>query len=283
VAVHIAGNGMEESTGDGRLATKAGIEYPGGMFVGPDGDLWICSFHRIRAVRRRNGTIRTVTERLQSPGWGVTIPGTNFAVVRSFSDGVLSKVFADGSVVEDILPGVSGDDTRGGAYSFVTNELTLIGNSGIIAAFRLQSDGSFVRSRRILYRISRYLRGYHLAVDPLDGTIYINSFFAPCTVWRLPKEGGTAEELYFPGLNEPRHMAVDAAGNLFIYSMTSGRTNVFRYENKTRKTSVVFGKGATTPGLDIQLHDPFGIAVEEDGSLVVGDSGRSKVWRLQRR
>jgi len=62
----VAGNGEQNSTGDGGPALEAGLEYPNSVVVDASGNLYIAQFgygpnsHRIRRVDARSGIITTI-------------------------------------------------------------------------------------------------------------------------------------------------------------------------------------------------------------------------------
>lgn len=60
--ITIAGNGTHPLSGDGGLATKAGIGGPFGVVIGPDGALYVCEIenHAVRRVDLKTGIITTV-------------------------------------------------------------------------------------------------------------------------------------------------------------------------------------------------------------------------------
>lgn len=60
--ITVAGTGQNEYSGDGKLATLAGVGGPFGVVIGPDGALYVCeiSNHVIRRIDLKSGLLTTV-------------------------------------------------------------------------------------------------------------------------------------------------------------------------------------------------------------------------------
>ncbi|HEX4997503.1 MAG TPA: energy transducer TonB [Terriglobia bacterium] len=81
----------------------------------------------------------------------------------------------------------------------------------------------------------------------------------------------------------PEHLAVDAAGNLYIANTTYGRIHKV---TSTGTILTVAGNGKTgfsgdgRPATEAQLNHPTGIAVDGDGNLYIADSGNYRIRKV---
>jgi len=86
-------------------------------------------------------------------------------------------------------------------------------------------------------------------------------------------------------LNDPRAVAVDAEGNLFISDTNNHR--VRRVDKITGIISTVVGSwrgfsGDGGPARNAELNEPWGIAVDASGNLFIADSGNGRIRRVDR-
>ena len=105
----IAGTGSSHASGDGGPATQAGIPYPNGLAVGPDGRLWFTDGSGVRAVTRE-GVVHTFlaggpnrlvidgTAMLFSPS-AVAVDTTSDVWVYNDAPKMLVKFAPDGGVL----------------------------------------------------------------------------------------------------------------------------------------------------------------------------------------
>lgn len=89
---------------------------------------------------------------------------------------------------------------------------------------------------------------------------------------------GTAATLHWPTA-----LALDAAGNLYIadtFNHAIRRLAVDGTITTVAGTGVEGGSGDGGPALAAQISQPFGVAVDEDGTLYIADRGNFKIRRV---
>lgn len=259
-------------TGEGGLATNAGLARPTGVAVDGNGLIYIADYgnQRIRLVAS-DRSLRTVAG-------GGKKPLTERAVATSVSLGYASAVAVDSHNRPYILTGVD----------------------EILEVWRVEPDGlmSLVKS---LGRTS----GGELASAPnlpvgglvaTDGTLYIADR-AGNRVWKLARGslspyagtgqagfGGDNEAAVSARLHWPIGLALDNQGNLYIAD--AGNNRIRKVDAKGRITTFA-GSGrlegdSGDGGQAVQalLSFPFGVAVGPDGTIVVADTGNHRVRRI---
>jgi DNA-binding beta-propeller fold protein YncE len=97
----------------------------------------------------------------------------------------------------------------------------------------------------------------------------------------LPDGVYTGDALGIGHFRTPTDMSVSSDGEVFILDAGNGRIVVLRAEGRElvlgRVINPVFGDGA-----EIELTDPQGIFIDDDGTIFVADSGGRTVWCLDR-
>ena len=260
----VAGNGTPGFSGDNGPATGAQLNYPAGIAVDSNGDLYIADTYnqRIRKVTFSNGLITTVagngtatSAQLNHPN-GVAVDASGNVYIAdtynhcirkvSFSDGKISTVAGNGT------PGFSGD--KGAATS-----AQLYYPEGIAVDSRGNLYIADTNNNRI--RMVSFSNGTITTVAGSGGNVYSG-------------DGGAATSA---PLNAPPGVAVDSAGNLYIAD----------YNNRIRRVSTggaittvaggasAFGDGGSA--IAAELFRPYGAAVDAAGNLYIAESGNSRI------
>lgn len=86
-------------------------------------------------------------------------------------------------------------------------------------------------------------------------------------------------------LNDPRAMAVDAEGNVFIADTNNNR--IRRVDKITGIITTIVGSfrgfsGDGGPARNAELNEPWGLALDASGNLFIADSGNARVRRVDR-
>jgi sugar lactone lactonase YvrE len=216
----VAGTGTEGFEGDGGPATSANLAFPWGLGFDAGANLYISDSgnHKVRVVDG-SGTITTFA------GNGVGGPGGDGGPADE------AQLFSTGSVVAD---------ASGTVY------ISDFGNNRV----RRVSPGGTI-------------------------TTYVGTGTAGSG-----GDGGPADAAE---LNQPRSLALDSAGNLYIAD--SGNSKVRRVSSGGTITTFA-GTGTAGAGGDggpataAELDYPSGLALDSSGRLYIADAGASRVRRV---
>jgi sugar lactone lactonase YvrE len=278
--VTIAGTGEAGFSGDGGEGTKAQINNPYGLVIGPDGALYFCEIgnHRVRRLDLKTHIISTaagsgqkgyagdrgpaLAASLNEP-YEVRFDRTGNMYFAEMQNHVVRRVDAKTKIITTVAgtgaPGFSGD-----------------GGPAVKAQFRQPHSIAFDREGRLLvcdignHRIRR--------VDLAAGTI---------ETW-----AGTGERRPTPDgasvagtpLNGPRAISGGAAGDLYLV-LREGNA-VFRIDTAAGRIFHVAGTGETgytgdgAAAISAKLAGPKGIAWAPDNSLYLADTENHAIRRV---
>jgi sugar lactone lactonase YvrE len=275
----VAGDGTEEYKGDGGQATSAGLYNPRGVAVDASGNIYIADSmnYRIRMVTKSTGIITTVagdgTREHKGDGGQATSAGLGFPT------GV--AVDASGNIY---IADESNDRIRMVTKS--TGIITTVAGNGY---FDDGGDGGQATSAG--------LRNPHGVAVDASGNIYIADDLNHRVRMVMKSTGiittvagdGTAGfkgdegQATSAGLYNPRGVAVDASGNIYIADSMN-----YRLRMVTKSTGIittVAGDGtatynykgddrvkATSTGLN-----PLGVAVDASGNIYIADGKRNRI------
>ena len=266
----VAGNGTAGFSGDGSPATKAQLNFPGGMAVDSSGNMYIADSLNLRIRKVTGSTISTIagngvlsysgdggpagSAQLNKPQAVAVDTSGNFYFADTLNN-VVRKVTASGAISTVAGNGTAGFGGDGGAATAAQ----LNRPQGIA----VDSSGNIYVADTQNARV-RKISGGSISTVAGSGT---------------PGYGGdggaaTAAQLYVPiGL------AVDASGNLYIADFTN---------NRVRKVSggtitTVAGNGLSGYSGDgglaasAQINGPTGVAVDSNGNLYIADLNNNVV------
>jgi len=185
-------------------------------------------------------------------------------VFVSYHDPRVLEVGADGALrslagAGDGVVGTIGDEGDGGPAS---------------AALFMQLDGIAVAADDTIY-VSDSLAH---RVRRIQGGIITTVAGTGATGLSGDGGPGTAATLHWPTA-----LALDAAGNLYIadtFNHAIRRLAVDGTITTVAGTGVEGGSGDGGPALAAQISQPFGVAVDEDGTLYIADRGNFKIRRV---
>lgn len=234
----IAGNGDRglagdgESGGNGKSSVQTGIGAPMGLAVDDDGNVLVCSSHRVRRVDAKTGIISTVAgtgrpglagdggpavkAELTSPT-GVAVDRIGNLYIADAASFRIRRVNAATGIIETI----AGDGQRGFKGE---GGLAKAASLNVVGDVALDSDGNVFFTTG--WRICR--------VDRLTGVI---STLAGTGEAGISGDGGLATLASI----EPYAFAVDKDGNLFIAEYENNR--IRRVDSKTGIITTVGGNG----------------------------------------
>ena len=279
--VTVAGNGTAGFSGDGGPATRAQLNEPYGIVVGPGGELFVADRlnRRIRRIDARHGTITTVAGNGSKVFGGDGGPGVAAGLVEpngvALSRDGRSLFIADvaGHRIRrlDLASGIittfagtgrarhDGDGGPAGQASLWGARAVDVGPDGSI--YILEREGNTLR-----------------VVRPESGTI---TTLAGTGAKGYSGDGGPAESATFNG---PKELAIDPAGNVWIVDTEN---HAIRFiDAATHRIRTVAGTGQPGgdgdggPATRARLDRPHGVAVAPDGSFWIGDTHNHRVRRV---
>ena len=305
----VAGIGTLPSfSGDGSAATKANLQFPSGVVVDNQGNLYIADTanRRIRKVNT-SGTISTVAgnglasysgdlgqataAQLNGPtGVGVDTSGSIY--VADSLNGVVREVLQGGTIFSIgggtlVSPQGVAVDSSGNAYIAdpQDNRVRKIGADGSFTVFAgngtpgYSGDGGAATNAELNWPIS-------LAVDR-NGNVYIAEFYN----YRIRKVGidgtittvagngiqgysGDGGPATLASINGSLGIAVDTAGNLYIADTNNSRVREVTVDGIIQTIAGTGVPGYTGDGgaaASAQIISPKGVAVDAMGSVYFVD------------
>ena len=290
----------EGFSGDGGQATRAELKSPGGVAVDASGNLFIADTgnNRIRRVDHATGIITTVagkgtagfsgdgkpaTDAEMKGPVGVVVDNSGNLFIADSSNnrirrvdkstGIITTVAGNGSCCSG--PGL----TRGDGGPATSAALAKPG--GVL----VDASGNLFIADFFNYSIRR--------VDHATGTIgtVVGSL---CHGHQcgpgFSGDGGLSRDAQ---LSDPRAIAMDASGNLFVAD--SGNRRIRRVDHSTGIITTVAGSVGCEPGAQCDgsfggdagpatgaiLSFPFGVAVDSEGDLFISDTGNNRVRKVQ--
>ena len=273
VITTIAGTGERGFTGDGGPATEARLYGPDGLAVDGAGNLYVADYanHRVRRIDPE-GVITTIagtgergfggdggpaTEAQLNNPRGLAVDGSGNLYVGDYYNHRIRRIDPDGVITTIAGTGDQGFGGDGGPAT----EAQLNFPTGLA----VDGSGNLYVADQTNHRIRR--------IDP-DGVI---TTFAGTGDRGFGGDGGPATEAQ---LNNPRGLAVDGSGNLYMADYLNQR--VRRIDPDGVITTIAgtgdrgFG-GDGGPATDAHLNSPNGLAVDGSGNLYVADYPNHRV------
>jgi sugar lactone lactonase YvrE len=271
----VAGDGTQGYSGDGHAATGAELNYPTGLAVDASGELFIAD--NVNYVIRKVGTNGIITTaagggtnglgdggpasnaQLYNP-CGVAMDASGNLFIADLDNMRIRKIGTNGIITTVAGNGAQGYSGDGGPATnaklhFPQGVAVDAGGNLFIA------DTGNERIRKV-------------------GTNGIITTVAGNGTWGYSGDGGPATRAE---MNYPTGVAVDASGNLFIGDYDNQR---IREVGTNGIITTVAGNGAQGysgdggPATNVELNDPFGVAVDASGNLFIADAGNGVIRKV---
>jgi sugar lactone lactonase YvrE len=276
----LAGTGQAGSSGDGGPAARAELNGPHSLAVAVNGDIFIADTwnNRVRKIDVRTGVITNVagTGRKGFAGDGGPAALAEFGGIycmaldedRQFLDLAdldnrrVRRVDLKTGIVETVAgnggKGVPDDGAVGGSAPLVDPR-----------AVALDRRGN-------LYILER--GGHALRVVDGEGTIR--------TVAGTGKPGSSGDggDARLATLNGPKHLCVDARGNVVLADTENHRIRIYRPADGTIQALAGTGRkgsrGIGGPPRDAELNQPHGVTIGPGGILFIADSSNDRILKI---
>ena len=263
--------------GDGGPASEAFLSGPGGISVGPDGEVYFADIwnQRVRVIREATGAIETVVGNGARASGGDNGPATE-ASLGSPHD---VSVDSDGGVLVT--------DTRHGRLRKVDRNGLIRSVAGTV--FQWDSgEGSPALATSLFHvqAVTHAVSGDVYVGDAIgrirriDAETGFTSTVAGVGIQGYTGDGGLAVEAR---IGSPTAIALDHEGSLYF---TDSAYHVVRKVDNRGTITTLAGTGQHgcspdgTPATEARLDQPRGVAVNEDGTVYISDSRNNRVSRI---
>ena len=278
----LAGTGREGNGGDAGLAIRAEFNGPHSLAVTTSGDIYVTDTwnNRVRKIDGRSGVITVVagTGRKGFSGDGGPATEADFG-------GIYCIALDEGGQTIDLA---DLDNRRVRRVNLRTGIVATVagnGNKGVPSDGDDAHSAPLVDPRAValdghgsLYILER--GGHALRVVDRSGKIR--------TVAGTGKAGnaGDGGDARRATLNQPKHLCVDAAGNVLIADSENHRIRIYRPDDGTIHGLAGNGRkgssGIGGPPGEAELDQPHGVTVGPGAMIYISDSNNNRILRIAR-
>ncbi|MCA8917522.1 MAG: putative Ig domain-containing protein [Planctomycetes bacterium] len=280
VITTIAGTDYAGFSGDGGAATSAMIQHTGGMDIDAQGNIYFADVfnHRIRRIDGTTGVITTVAGSGAPGASGGGFGGDNGQATTALLDRP-----------RDVAVDSSGNlyiaDSANNRIRFVdktTGVITTIAGTGY-AGFGGDNGQATAADLKEPEGVCLHPSGFLIIADSFNHRVRaINLSTSIITTWAgysstggFSGDGNTATSAK---LSSPRHVAVDANGNIYVSDCSNNRIRRF---SPGGTISTIAGGGSSLgdagPATSAQLNTPLGLCIDGNGDLIIADTVHSRV------
>ncbi|EAY24439.1 conserved hypothetical protein [Microscilla marina ATCC 23134] len=276
----LAGDGTQNSTGDGGLATSAKVASPRGIFLDKNGNLYFAeggASKKIRKINASDGKISTVA------GGGANNPGDGGAA----TDAKLNDpffVYVDNDNGDIYFTEYAGNKVRkvngsDGKISTIAGDGTnsTTGDGGLATAATVNNPlGIYLDAAKNIYFAE--FAGHRIRkINASDGNI--NTIVGTGT----GSTTGNGADAGSATINGPTGIHIDVSGNLYIAEFSG---NVVRKVNASdNKINTIAGGGASDPGngglaTSAVVSLPFGLVIDAAGDMYIPEFTNGKIRKV---
>jgi sugar lactone lactonase YvrE len=275
----VAGTGVQGFSGDNGPASAAQLDSPAGLAVDASGNLYIADSHnhRVRKVAAATSLISTFAgsgmagfsgDGGSATGAALDLPtalaldSSGNLYIADTNNHRIRKISASTGVIVT----VAGNGTQG-----------FTGDGGLARSAAIDSPGGLA----VDAAGNLYLADTHNGrVRELSATTGLISTVAGGSARPFAGDGGLATSA---GLNMPRGLTLDSAGNLYVADSANHR---IRRISPSGKITTAVGEGTEafagdgTPAVTATLDSPLSVAISPGDLLTLSDTGNKRVRQL---
>ncbi len=276
----IAGSGRKGDGGDDGPAAKAELNGPHSLAVMKNGDVLVADTwnNRVRKIDVRSGRISTVAGTGRKGFSGDGGPAT-----RAEFGGIYCIALDESAQTLDLT---DLDNRRIRRVDLATGIVSTVAGNGKKG---VHADGADARSSPLVDPRATAIDGH--------GNLYIleRSGHALRVVDRSGKirtivgvgqmgESGDGGDARRARLNGPKHLCVDARGDVIIADTDNHRVRVYRPADGTLRTIAGIGRKGTRglggPPAEAELNEPHGVTIGPGGILYISDSINNRILKI---
>jgi trimeric autotransporter adhesin len=268
-------------SGDNGSALNAIVGWANGLYADKSGSVYIAAANRVRKVDPR-GTITLVagtgeggysgdngpatSARLQSPN-GLTMDADGNLYIADWSYGAVRKVTPDGRIT-----------TYAGGYATIDPQTRQLAIEGLATGVYIYGPtGLAFDANGNLYVTASYGNRILKIAPAVSGVPQVISI-AGTGVAGFSGDGGPANRAQ---IRAPRHIGVDAAGNIFFTDYGNGRIRKIDTAGViTTVAGISHLTGDDGQAAAAQLYFPSAVATDGSGNLYIADQDNRRIRKV---
>ena len=266
-------NAVKEILASGSYVTVQtlgpGVAYPNNVAVDADGNVFVTAIDGVTEILAAGGytTLKTVGSGFIDP-WGIALDGSGNVFVADWGSDAVYEVLADGGYAT--VNALGGALDKPGGIALDAGGNVFVADSYRNVVCEILAAGGYATTVTVGSGITA---PYGIAVDGSgnvfianETSTYVTQSANPVTasVKEILASGGYATvKPLGSGFVNPRGVAVDGSGNVFVGDIT----------NQAVYEILADGGYATVKTLGSGFIDPAGVAVDSDGNVFVADAG----------